>query len=120
MPQWGEPFYMNVPYIDKRGFNIDSMVFYQVTDFSMQNRFRRGDLVFVDTSDNQPHDGEMYLIQKRGGAILRWIFIGVDDSLQLTPDSTSGRYQSELILPNFVPRLQIVGRVVYVSSIPTA
>lgn len=116
---WGEPFYLNLPYIERRGFNSDSMMFFQLPDYSMQNRARQGDIVFIDSSDTTPRDGEMYLLQHKGGAKVRWIFVNQDGSLTLAPDAPLQRYTVETVGASLVKSLKIVGRVVYISGMPT-
>lgn len=74
---------------------------------------RVGDLSIIDTSDTLPQDGRVYLIKHpRAGSIIRRVFFESDGAMVLRPDSKSPMFREELITPDRLQDVRILGRAV--------
>jgi phage repressor protein C with HTH and peptisase S24 domain len=116
LPPWGEPYVLSQAICDRLGVDPHSLMIFQQADNSNYQRIRRGDVCVIDTSQRQPKDGQKFLIEHAHGSRIRRLFCHHDGSIDLAPDTLSPTFRAETVMPDYLPKLRIIGMVVLVVS----
>ena len=93
------------------GVRSDALVTVEATGDSMEPTIRDGDILLVDTSENDIRDGRIYVINVHGLLSVKRIRVNMDGSLAVCSDNT--RYDIQTIRPSERDPLRVIGRVVY-------
>ena len=114
LPPWTEPYPVSEAILHRRGLDPYSLMFFQVPDNSNYQKFKTGDIAMIDTSHRVMRDGMRYLIQHPQGARIRRCFINLDNSLTLCPDVMNPNFRPEVVRPESIHLVNVVGWVAYV------
>ena len=93
------------------GMRPDTLVTIEATGDSMLPTIRDGDLLLVDTSNNDIQDGRIYVLSFGGLLSVKRLQVMPDGSIAVVSDNE--RYPVRIIDPTEHDPLRIVGRVVY-------
>ena len=93
------------------GIRRDALTTIEAAGDSMHPTIRDGDLLVVDTDNNEIQDGRIYVLNIDGLLAVKRLQILVGGKVVLISDNE--RYQPQIITPSERDPLRIVGRVVY-------
>jgi len=92
-----------------------------VSGSSMEPRYQDGDSIVVDYCQRDTIiDGKVYAIALNAEVFIKRLFKEVDGSIRIVSDNPDKiRYPDKIVTPQFLDRLQIIGRVVALAGSAT-
>jgi phage repressor protein C with HTH and peptisase S24 domain len=78
---------------------------------SMLPTIRQGDLLLVDTSDDECSEYGIYVLDVRGQRLVKRVQRKLDGMLVLISDNET--YQPDMVPPELLPQVKVIGRVVW-------
>ena len=109
----GRPLYFPAGWLEEKGYKPQDLVALRVNGRSMEPSLHDGDMIVIDTSDTEPREGDVYVLNMEGEIVvkrlrkIRGMWIATSDN----PDKT--RYPDKPIDNEFT---RIIGRVVFKES----
>ncbi|MEH6580160.1 MAG: S24 family peptidase [Amphritea sp.] len=102
-------------WIDKNNLAEQRLATVQVHGDSMASRIQDGDTVLVDTSQNMPISGKVYVISVDNELRIKRLFKRMDGSWTISSDNkTNPEYCDEVIAPHNAEQLRVIGRAIRV------
>jgi phage repressor protein C with HTH and peptisase S24 domain len=78
---------------------------------SMLPTIREGDLLLVDTGDDECSEYGIYVLEVRGQLLVKRVQRKLDGTLVLISDNEA--YQPDTVPPELLPQVKVIGRVVW-------
>lgn len=68
------PLYLHVDWLHKEGLKAENLTACTITGDSMETGLHDGDTVIIDTSKNDPRDGEVYAVNYEGELLIKRMY----------------------------------------------
>ena len=104
-------------WLNKKGYKENNLVVVFARGDSMSPRISDGDVLLVKTDENHNIlDGKVYAINYAGEAKVKRLSKRFDGSVVVSSDNQTGHYRDEIISPEQIEQLNIIGRVVWIGG----
>jgi phage repressor protein C with HTH and peptisase S24 domain len=102
----------------RMGIDPSSAATMVVSGSSMEPRYQDGDSIVVDYCQRDTViDGKVYAISLNAEVFIKRLFKEVDGSIRIVSDNQDKtRYPDKIVTPQFMERLQIIGRVIALAG----
>ena len=79
----------------------------------MSPTVEHGDILLVNVTDKEIRDGKVYALRLEGEVRVKRIYRNATGGITISSDNKSPRFRDELVPPDDLPRLDIIGRAIW-------
>ncbi|MCP3899548.1 MAG: helix-turn-helix transcriptional regulator [Desulfobacteraceae bacterium] len=108
--------YFKKNWLKSRSLSSDYCVVVYAVGDSMSPVINDGSVILVNTKDKKIIDGKYYALNYSGEARVKALYKKIDGSILIRSISTEPAYKDEILTPDELEHLHIVGRVVWVGN----
>ena len=106
----------SLDWIERKNYKSEKLKLMKVTGDSMSESFNDGDMVLVNTEQDNIIDGKVYALMVGEDAKIKRLKRMFNGGLEIISDNKSGLYDTEIIKPEEMQYIFIIGRVVHKSG----
>ena len=100
-------------WLRRKGLVATNLVVVEVEGDSMSPSLEEGDAVLIDVTDREIRDGRIYAFRSHGEVRIKRFQRAANGTIVIASDNKSPRYRDEVLSPEQLATLDVIGRVVW-------